>query len=66
DLGPQLLDHRGLLNHQCRKLLIRRPIAVHIIQFAAQRPRPTPSEQSRLAGVSSIAGAGFEPATFGL
>src|SRR5580704_12934370 len=46
DLTTQLLDHRGLLGHQHRELLIRRPTQVHITQFAAQPPTPTPPEQS--------------------
>ena len=46
DLRPQALDHTGLLNNQRGELIIRRPTRVHITQFAAQQPTPTPPEQS--------------------
>lgn len=52
DLTTQPLDHRSLLNHQRRELPIRRPTQVHITQFAAQPPTPTPPEQSPDAGGS--------------
>ena len=47
DLTTQPLDHRSLLGHQHREMLIRRPTQVHITKFAAQPPTPTPPEQSR-------------------
>ena len=46
DLGAQPLDNPSLLDHQGRELLVGRPIQVHITQFAAKPPTPTPPEQS--------------------
>jgi len=46
NLGLKPLDRRRLLNHQSRKLVIRRAAQGHITQFAAANPTPTPPEQS--------------------
>jgi hypothetical protein len=51
DLSTQLLDDNSLLHHQDRELLVGRTTQVHITQFAAQLPTPTPPEQSRFPGL---------------